>query len=175
MRSPVFHSTDPLVGALVSTLSPPGDLVLHKSTARQRVIGLQIIVVYTLAREVIPQPTPQPKPSKEIRTCLLIRASEPCRTQTFFSRSSFWLVTRVSPVRLLFPFACLSLMSNGPGPRTSTRLVSSPIGRRETGTGHLRPLAFPFQNSSPGTFPTAMYCNKRRSPKERGAPPRVRY
>ena len=94
-----------------STLSPPGDLVLHKSTARQRVVRLQIIVVYTTAREAIPQPTPQPNTSKEIRTCLLIRACDPCRTQTFFLTT---VGTRVSPIPLHF-FACLSLMSNRRG------------------------------------------------------------
>jgi hypothetical protein len=40
-----------------SRRSPPGDLVLHLSIARQRAVGLQIIeVIMIKAREEIPQP-----------------------------------------------------------------------------------------------------------------------
>jgi len=51
-----------------SKLSPPGNLVLSHSTTLQSVVGSQIIVVQR-AREVIPQPSPQPNQSVETRRC----------------------------------------------------------------------------------------------------------
>lgn len=51
-----------------SKLSPPGNLVLSHSTTLQSVVGSQIIAVQR-AREVIPQPSPQPNQSVETRRC----------------------------------------------------------------------------------------------------------
>jgi hypothetical protein len=102
-----------------SKLSPPGNLVLSHSTTLQSVVGSQIIVVQR-AREVIPQPSPQPNQSVETRRCWQPRGQAVPHANLF---NSSWINSKPHPVsKILHDFL---QMSNWPPARASSSCLHS--------------------------------------------------
>ena len=129
-----------------STLAPPGDLVLHNSIAWQRVIGLQIIVVHTSAREVIPQPTPQPSLSNGDK------AMPTDTRQRAVPDANLLRWSRVSPI----VFRSHDFFLSNEQVRQCTH-VGSCLHRatvRHSRPGHLGPCSFCYAS---GDFPSSVH------------------